>query len=213
MKTCSTPWPTCWPAAVRHLVLHWQCCMTCCTTALPVSVAQLRLQCVPIRADQGLHLLQEAIANSPITRKQRKRRHAQSEAASDADPAFEAKPQNGQLSATPAPENGGLQPQLAAAGQVQVHGVAHQITRAEMDVICRTEGGINRQSELLFEGSGGRWQGLQRCLRRRVCSISWGPCLLLFVCCMATISGPAMSTLPAWRITTALTLLCRPRLL
>ena len=132
--------------------------MTRCTTALPISVAQLRLQCVPICADQGLHLLQETIANSPSTRKQRKRRRAQNKAASNADPAFGARPQNGQLSATPAPANGGLQPQLAAAGQVQVHGVAHQITRAEMDEICRTEGGIGRQSELLIEGSEGRWQ-------------------------------------------------------
>ena len=134
--------------------------MTRCTAAQPDSVPQLRLQCLPTRADQG-QLLQESIANSSTPRKQKKRRHAQNEAAStpsDADPAFNVKPQDGQLPAHPAPANGGLQPQLAAAGQVQVHGVAHQITRAEMDEVCRTEGGIGRQSELLIEGLAGKLQ-------------------------------------------------------
>ena len=41
---------------------------------------------------------------------------------------------------------------------MQVHGVAHKITRAEMDEICRTEGGMGRQSELLGEGVEGRLQ-------------------------------------------------------
>ena len=135
--------------------------MTRSTAALPDSVAQLRLQCLLLDADQGLHLLQETIANSPGPRKQKKRRRAQNEAAStssDADPAVGVRPQNGQLSSHPAPASGGLQPQLAAAGQVQVHGVAHQITRAEMDEICRTEGGSGRQSELLVEGLEGRLQ-------------------------------------------------------
>ena len=116
----------------------------------------------PICADQGLHLLQEAIANPPSPRKQRQRRRAQYEAAShassNADPASGVRTQNGQLSAPPAPANGGLQPQLAVAGQVEVHGVAHQITRAEMDEICRTKGGMGQQSELLGEGVEGRLQ-------------------------------------------------------
>ncbi len=137
--------------------------MTRCTAALPYSVAQLSLHFFPTRAEQGLHLLPEGIAKSPSPRNKTKRRRAQSQAASttsDADTAIEVRPQNDQLSAHPAPANGGLQPQLAAAGQVQVqvHGVAHHITQAEMDEICRTEGGSSQQSELLIEGLEGRLQ-------------------------------------------------------
>ena len=149
----------------------------------------VRLHCLPVCAGHGLHLLQEAIANSPNPRKQKKLRRAPNKAASassNADPAFGVSPQNEQQSANPDPAKGGLQRQVAAGGQVQVHGVAHQITRAEMDEIRRTQCDIGLQSKLLIEGLEGRIAGLQRFLRCRPRSISWGHAF----CCLSAARPP-----------------------